>query len=147
MFRKSQNTRKTLLLQYFIKWLWDSAIWSYHKVLWRFCFGHLICFLFSCLLIRFFMFFIVDTPGEKLTTKMLETKNVYILDCHSEIFVWYVKILSKILSLGFSFFLFFFFHSYLIPQHFIEIVFIIEQLKKRCEKLKICAVFLLKERF
>ena len=55
------------------------------------------------------MFFIVDTPGEKLTTKMLETKNVYILDCHSEIFVWYVKILSKILSLGFSFFLFFFF--------------------------------------
>ncbi|CAH3013556.1 unnamed protein product [Porites evermanni] len=30
----------------------------------------------------------VDTPGEKLTTKMLETKNVYILDCHSEIFVW-----------------------------------------------------------
>ena len=55
------------------------------------------------------MFFIVDTPGEKLTTKMLETKNVYILDCHSEIFVWYVKILSKILSLGFSFFFFFFF--------------------------------------
>lgn len=107
MFRKSQNTRKTLLLQFFIKWLWDSAIWSYHKVLWRFCFGHLICFLVSCLLIRFFMFFIVDTPGEKLTTKMLETKNVYILDCHSEIFVWYVKILSKILSLGFSFFLFF----------------------------------------
>ena len=50
------------------------------------------------------MFFIVDTPGEKLTTKMLETKNVYILDCHSEIFVWYVKILSKILSLGFPFF-------------------------------------------
>ena len=48
------------------------------------------------------MFFIVDTPGEKLTTKMLETKNVYILDCHSEIFVWYVKILSKNLSLGFS---------------------------------------------
>lgn len=56
-----------------------------------------------------FYVFIVDTPGEKLTTKMLETKNVYILDCHSEIFVWYVKILSKILSLGFSFFLFFFF--------------------------------------
>ena len=53
------------------------------------------------------MFFIVDTPGEKLTTKMLETKNVYILDCHSEIFVWYVKILSKILSLGLSFFFFF----------------------------------------
>ena len=52
------------------------------------------------------MFFIVDTPGEKLTTKMLETKNVYILDCHSEIFVWYVKILSKILSLGFPFFFF-----------------------------------------
>ena len=52
------------------------------------------------------MFFIVDTPGEKLTTKMLETKNVYILDCHSEIFVWYVKILSKILSLGLSFFFF-----------------------------------------
>ena len=50
------------------------------------------------------MFFIVDTPGEKLTTKMLETKNVYILDCHSEIFVWYVKILSKILSLGFYFY-------------------------------------------
>ena len=41
------------------------------------------------------MFFLVDTPGEKLTTKMLETKNVYILDCHSEIFVWYVKILVQ----------------------------------------------------
>ena len=66
------------------------------------------------------MFFIVDTPGEKLTTKMLETKNVYILDCHSEIFVWYVKILSKILSLGFPFF---FFHAYLIPQYFREIFF------------------------
>ena len=102
MFRKSQNTRKTLLLQFFIKWLWDSAIWSYLKVLWRFCFGHFICFLVSCLLMQFFIFFIVDTPGEKLTTKMLETKNVYILDCHSEIFVWYVKILSKNLSLGFS---------------------------------------------
>lgn len=67
------------------------------------------------------MFFIVDTPGEKLTTKMLETKNVYILDCHSEIFVWYVKILSKILSLGFSFFREIFFCS-------------IEQLEKRYEK-------------
>ena len=30
----------------------------------------------------------VDTSGGKLNTKMLETKNVYILDCHSEIFVW-----------------------------------------------------------
>ena len=64
------------------------------------------------------MFFIVDTPGEKLTTKMLETKNVYILDCHSEIFVWYVKILSKILSLGFSFFLFFFFSCSFDPLAF-----------------------------
>ena len=87
------------------------------------------------------MFFTVDTPGEKLTTKMLETKNVYILDCHSEIFVWYVKILSKNLSLGFSFF----FHAYLIPQHFREIFFCrIEQLEKRCKKLKICSVFLVK---
>ena len=80
------------------------------------------------------MFFIVDTPGEKLTTKMLETKNVYILDCHSEIFVWYVKILSKILSLSFSFFREVFFCS-------------IEQLEKRYEKLKICSVFLVKKRF
>ena len=89
------------------------------------------------------MFFIVDTPGEKLTTKMLETKNVYILDCHSEIFVWYVEISSKILSLGFSFF--FFFHANLIRQHFREIFFCnIEQLEKRCEKLKICSVFLVK---
>ncbi|PFX31861.1 Protein flightless-1-like [Stylophora pistillata] len=30
----------------------------------------------------------VDTNGGKLSTKMLENKNVYILDCHSEIFVW-----------------------------------------------------------
>ncbi|XP_020611337.1 protein flightless-1 homolog isoform X2 [Orbicella faveolata] len=30
----------------------------------------------------------VDTSGGKLSTKMLETKNVYILDCHTEIFVW-----------------------------------------------------------
>ena len=94
------------------------------------------------------MFFIVDTPGEKLTTKMLETKNVYILDCHSEIFVWYVKILSKILSLGFSFFFFFFFHAHLIPQRFREIFLCsIEQLEKRCEKLKICSVFLVKKLF
>ena len=81
-----------------------------------------------------FMFFLVDTPGEKLTTKMLETKNVYILDCHSEIFVWYVKILSKIRSLGFSFFREIFFCS-------------IEQLEKRYEKLQICSVFLVKKRF
>ena len=95
------------------------------------------------------MFFIVDTPGEKLTTKMLETKNVYILDCHSEIFVWYVKILSKILSLGFSFFsFFFFFRAHLIPQRFREIFLCsIEQLEKRCEKLKICSVFLVKKLF
>lgn len=92
------------------------------------------------------MFFIVDTPGEKLTTKMLETKNVYILDCHSEIFVWYVKILSKNLSLDFS--SFFFFHAYLIPQRFREIFLCsIEQLEKRCEKLKICSVFLVKKLF
>ena len=80
------------------------------------------------------MFFIVDTPGEKLTTKMLETKNVYILDCHSEIFVWYVKISSKILFLGFSFFREIFFCS-------------IEQLERRYEKLKICSVFLVKNVF
>ena len=92
------------------------------------------------------MFFIVDTPGEKLTTKVLETKNVYILDCHSEIFVWYVKILSKNLSLDFS--SFFFFHAYLIPQRFREIFLCsIEQLEKRCEKLKICSVFLVKKLF
>ena len=37
-----------------------------------------------------FLLLAVDLPGGKLEQKLLESKNVYILDCHSEIFVWYV---------------------------------------------------------
>ena len=33
-------------------------------------------------------FFAVDIPDGKLSVKMLDSKNVYILDCQSEIFVW-----------------------------------------------------------
>ena len=86
------------------------------------------------------MFFIVDTPGEKLTTKMLETKNVYILDCHSEIFVWYVKILVQNTVPWFLFlFLFLFF--------FFMLIWSLSILVKRCEELKICSVFLVKKLF
>lgn len=48
----------------------------------------------------------------------------------------------------FFFLSFFFFHAHLIPQRFREIFLCsIEQLEKRCEKLKICSVFLVKKLF
>ena len=51
--------------------------------------GYFENFKFLPILLNCFSFLvIVDTSGGKLSTKMLETKNVYILDCHTEIFVW-----------------------------------------------------------
>ena len=33
----------------------------------------------------------VDIPGNKLKQEHLNTKNVYILDCYSDLFVWVGK--------------------------------------------------------
>ena len=35
-------------------------------------------------------FFSVEIPKGRLVQKLLDTKNVYILDCKSDLFVWYV---------------------------------------------------------
>ena len=56
------------------------------------------------LIVTFFVCSIlVEIPKKKLTKDLLDTKNVYILDCWSEIFIWYVKIfrvLNPILNLS-----------------------------------------------
>jgi len=45
----------------------------------------------------------VPLPKGKLTQDLLESKNVYILDCHADVYIWYVSSCSPRLVVGVRF--------------------------------------------
>lgn len=40
----------------------------------------------------------VEVPHGKLTNTLLNNRNVYILDCHVDVYVWYILKTSNIIS-------------------------------------------------
>lgn len=56
------------------------------------------------LMLSFLLYFLVEVKQNKLEKSLLDTKNVYILDCSTDVFVWYVLLCVKILLFSSLFF-------------------------------------------